>query len=137
MLLLYILLLGALALLTAYTRNFQRTLVALDDALDAPGGMTPPRAQGLRTAAVLVAWPVGLAVGMAFFAWWKAVVLVLLAFMVLVPLLGTLTPRPLADHYLGRIRADLERRLAVGDGDPTDLRRTLEVLDGLSRPRTG
>jgi hypothetical protein len=62
MLLFYLLLLGALALFTAYTRNFQRTLVELGNRVDesAAAGLIP-YGQRLRTVALLAGWPVALA----------------------------------------------------------------------------
>ena len=135
MLVLYILLLGALALFTAYTRNFQRTIVGLGRGLDtALAAAAAPRVQLLRTVAVLFAWPAAVGLGMLFVAWWKAVALVVGAFLVLVPVLGALTPRAMSAHYLRAIRADLERRLAAGDADAAQLRPLLEHLDRLTAP---
>jgi hypothetical protein len=135
MLLLYILLLGALALFTAYTRNFQRTIVGLGAGLDAGlAAALAPRVQLLRTLAVLFAWPAAIGLGMLFVAWWKAVALVVGAFLLLVPVLGALTPRAMSAHYVRAIRADLERRLAAGDADPAQLRPVLEHLDRLKGP---
>lgn len=135
MLALYLLLLGALAGLTAYTRNFQRTIVAIGEALDpVAGAAVAPRTQSLRTMALLLGWPVAVGLGMLFVAWWKAVALVVATFLVLVPVIGAFTPRPMSEHYLARIRADLERRLAAGQGvEP--LRRILAHLDQLTRAR--
>jgi hypothetical protein len=135
MLVLYILLLGALALFTAYTRNFQRTIVAIGTGLDsALAAAAAPRVQHLRTLAVLLAWPAAVGLGMLFVAWWKAVALVVGAFLVLVPVLGALTPSAMSAHYVRAIRADLERRLAQGGPDALQLRPLLEHLDRLSGP---
>lgn len=132
LLVLYVLLLGALAALTAYTRNFQRTLVALGDALGSAGGaLVMPREQWLRTAAVVLGWPAALGLGLLFIAWWKAVALVLAAFVLLVPLLGSFTPRASSRHYLDRIRADLARRIAAGGRDAGKLREIARRLDEL------
>jgi hypothetical protein len=134
MLALYLLLLGALALFTAYTRNFQRTLVALDAELDGGlGAGIAPRAQNWRTLAVLLGWPVVAGIAMLFVAWWKAVMLVVGAFLLLVPVLGALTPRAASAHYLGRIRADLERRQAAGGAEAEQLGRILRQLDRRQR----
>ena len=131
MLVLYVVLLGAIALFRAYTRNFQRTVVALAGALgSAHGPLLTPRIQLLRTFALLLVWPAALGLGMAFVAWWKAIALVVGAFLLLVPTLGALTPRAMSAHYLAAIRADLERRLAAGAADEAALR---EVLAGLDR----
>lgn len=132
LLLVYLLLLGALAFLTAYTRNFQRTLVALGGSLGGEAGaLATPREQGLRTAAIVAGWPLAFGIGLAFVAWWKVVALVLAAFVLLVPLLGTFTPRPSSRHYVDRIRADLARRIAGGGRDVEQLRRISERLDEL------
>jgi len=134
MLFLYLLLLGALALLTAYTRNFQRTLVAIDAELDPGAGLAlTPRRQWQRTIAVVAGWPIAFGLGVSFIAWWKAVALVIGAFLLLVPVLGAFTPRPMSAHYLERIRNDLERRMA-GDGREAErLRPVLERVLRLSR----
>lgn len=132
MLLLYILLLAGLALFTAYTRNFQRTVIEIADALDQSAAAVAPRAQGWRTAAMLVAWPLAIGVGMTFVAWWKAVALVVAAFL-MVPVLGALTPRPRSTHYLERIRTDLRARIARNAGDADELQRVLEAIDRLNR----
>ncbi|HSA82750.1 MAG TPA: hypothetical protein VLE23_18170 [Geminicoccaceae bacterium] len=135
MLALYILLLGALALLTAYTRNFQRTIVGVGTGLDpALAAAAAPRVQLLRTLSVLFAWPAAVGLGMLFVAWWKAVALVVGAFLLLVPALGALTPRAMSAHYVRAIRADLERRLAAGDADAAQLRPLLAHLDRLKGP---
>jgi hypothetical protein len=135
MLALYILLLGALALFTAYTRNFQRTIVALGAGLDGGlGASVAPRAQTWRTLAVLLAWPAAAGVALLFVSWWKAVTLVVGAFVLLVPVLGALTPRASSAHYVGRIRADLERRRASGGADAEQLGRILRHLDRLTGP---
>jgi len=135
MLVLYVLLLGALALFTAYTRNFQRAVVGIGARLDsALAAAAAPRVQHLRTLAMLLAWPAAVGLGMLFVAWWKAVALVVGAFLLLVPVLGALTPRAMSAHYVQAIRADLERRLARGGADATQLRPLLEHLDRLSGP---
>jgi hypothetical protein len=137
MLALYLLLLGALALFTAYTRNFQRTIVALGAELDRGlGASVAPQAQTWRTLAVLLAWPLAAGVALLFVTWWKAVALVVGAFLLLVPVLGALTPRAVSAHYLGRIRADLERRRAAGGADAERLGRILRHLDRLNDPRS-
>ena len=133
MLLLYLFLLGALALFTAYTRNFQRTLVELGSRIgeSASAGLMP---LGQRlTMALLAGWPVALGFGMLFVAWWKAVALAVGAFLILVPVLGALTPRPGSRHYLDRIRADLQARIAKGGGDVNELAQILARLDELSQ----
>lgn len=136
MLLLYALLLGGVAWLTAYTRNYQRTIVALVAQLDSPlGPLLAPRAQQLRTLALLLAWPAAAGIGMAFFAWWKTIALVVAAFLLLVPALGSLTPRAMSPHYRQAIRADLERRLATGRVDAAELRRILARLERLEATR--
>lgn len=133
MLILYLLLLAALAAFTAHTRSFQRTVVMLDEAVGSAAGVAiTPRAQGLATAMVLVLWPLALGLGLLFVAWWKAVALVVGAFVLLVPVLGSLTPRPMSEPHLRRIRADLARRIADGGPEAPHLRAVLERLDGLS-----
>jgi hypothetical protein len=135
MLILYLALLAALAAFTAYTRNFQRTVVTLGNQVDAT--LTTrliPRAQWLRTVAVLLGWAAALGLGAAFIAWWKAVALVVGAFIVLVPVIGSLTPRAMAPHYVAQIRADLQRRVAQGGADAPQLRRVLTHLDQLGAP---
>ena len=130
MLVLYLLLLGALALFTAYTRNFQRTLVALEGEVEAGAGAhLVPQAQRMRTIGLLAGWPIALGLGVLFVTWWKAVALVLGAFALLVPVLGVLTPRPRSDHYVARIRADLRRRVARGGRDAGQLSELLDRLD--------
>jgi hypothetical protein len=129
MLVLYLLLLGGVALFTAYTRNFQRTVVTLATELGGTQGpLVAPRRQLLRTLAVLLVWPAAVGVGIAFFAWWKAIALVVAAFLLLVPALGALTPRAMSAHYLAAIRADLEQRLAAGSTDAAELRQILARL---------
>lgn len=133
MLLLYLVLLGALALFTAYTRNFQRTIVELDSEVDASAsGRLMTRGQRLRTMALLAGWPLAIGFGMLFIAWWKAMALAVGAFLVLVPLLGSLTPRPASEHYVARIRDDLRHRIARGDRDADELRRLLERIDQIT-----
>ena len=132
MLLVFVGLLVALALFTAYTRNYQRTVVALGEQID-PTAITllTPRAQALRTVAVIVLWPLSFGFGMLFIAWWKAVALVVGAYVVLVPVMGTLTPRARAPHYLMSIRRDLARRAGAGDRRAGDLRALAARLDQL------
>ena len=135
MLVLYVLLLGALALFTAYTRNFQRTIVGLGAGLDSgQGAVLAPRVQLLRTLGMLLGWPAALGFGMLFIAWWKAAALVVGAFLLLVPVLGALTPRAMSAHYVQRLRADVARRVAAGAPDAERLRHLLQHLDGLSVP---
>jgi hypothetical protein len=130
MLVLYLLMLGALALFTAYTRNFQSTIVALSSQVDAGAGAhLVPGAQRLRTTGLLAGWPLAVGLGVLFITWWKAVALVLGAFLLLVPVLGILTPRPESDHYVARIRTDLQRRIARGGRDAGQLRELLDRLD--------
>lgn len=133
MLLSYLLLLGALALFTAYTRNFQRTIVDLGSKLDEmAAARLMPRGQRLRTMALLAGWPIAIGLGMLFVAWWKAMALVVAAFALLVPLLGAFTPRPGSQHYVARLRDDLRRRIGHGGRDITELRRVLERFDELT-----
>lgn len=138
MLLLYLALLGVLALLTAYTRNFQRTIVALASRVDRDQDATTavtPRNQWLRTIGVATSWPLAFALGLLFVAWWKAVALVVAAFLLLVPVLGSLTPRSMSAHYLERIEDDLRRRVALGGPQAQRLQRVLEQVEHLSTPR--
>lgn len=136
-LVLFLGLLVLLALLTAYTRNYQRTVVDLDQALGS-GGRIVPRLQVARTIAVAMAWPLGLVIGLMFIAWWKVVALVLASFVLLVPVMGSLTPRPSSRHFVARIRGDLWRRIARGDPDPAELDRLASELDRrLSEMRAG
>ena len=133
MLVVYLLLLGALALFTAYTRNFQSTIVALSNHVDAGAGAhLIPDAQRLRTIALLAGWLAAVGLGMLFVAWWKAMALVLGAFLLLVPALSALTPRPQSAHYVARIRADLRRRVARGGRDAAQLRELLDRLDQIT-----
>lgn len=132
LLFLYVILLGALALFTAYTRNFQRTIVAIGEQVGSPASASvAPRAQGRRTMALIVCWPLAFGIGLAFVAWWKAVALVVGAFLVLIPVLGAFTPRSFSRHYIERIRADLERRLAQGVSEEPQLREILHCVDRL------
>lgn len=132
MLLLYLLLLGVLAWFTAYTRNFQRTVVMLGSKVDAAAAARlMPQDQRLRTMAMLAGWPVALGAGLMFIAWWKVVALVVGAFLILVPVLGSLTPRSMSRHYVDRVRADLEHRISRGERHPEELRRILRHLDRL------
>jgi len=132
MLILYILLLGLLAALTAYTRNFQSTVIELGQQITVAGASLSPWHQSLRTVALVIAWPAAIGLGMLFVAWWKAVALVVGAFVLLVPVIGSFTPRPLSRHYRNSIRADLERRIARGGRDAAMLGATLERLDALN-----
>jgi hypothetical protein len=132
MLLLYILLLGMLAAFTAYTRNVQSTVIALGQQVPAAGPLVTPRWQSARTLALVVAWPAAIGLGMLFVAWWKAVALVVGAFVLLVPVIGSFTPRPMSRHYRNSIRADLERRIARGGREAAALGATLEQLDALN-----
>jgi hypothetical protein len=126
--------LGALALFTAYTRNFQSTIVALSSQVDAGADAhLVPDAQRLRTIGLLAGWPTAVGLGVLFVTWWKAVALVLGAFLLLVPVLGVLTPRPESDHYVASIRADLRRRIASGGRDAGQLRELLNRLDQITR----
>lgn len=136
MLLLYLVLLGAIALLTAYTRNFQRTIVDLGARVDqgAATAMTP-RVQWLRTFAVALSWPLAFGLGIMFIAWWKAVALVIGAFLVLVPALGSLTPRSMSAHYRERIRSDLRRRVSRGGPEAGRLRQVLERVEEVETGR--
>jgi hypothetical protein len=80
---------------------------------------------------VAASWPVAFGIGLLFIAWWKAVALVVGSFLLLVPVLGSLTPRSMSLHYLRRIRADLEHRIATGEGDREQLRGVRKRLDEL------
>jgi hypothetical protein len=138
MLLLYILLLGLLAALTAYTRHVQSTVITLEQQIQGGAGtIVTPRQQTIRTALLVLGWPAALGIGMLFIAWWKAAALVVGAFLLLVPAIGSFMPRPMSAHYLDRIRFDLGQRLAQGaresGRDVGRLRRVLEQLDALSR----
>lgn len=139
MLLLYILLLGLLAALTAYTRNFQGSLIKLGQQVVATGALPTPRWQTLRTIGLVLGWPAVLGLGMLFVAWWKVAALVAGAFLLLVPVIGSFLPRPMSAHYLDRIRSDLAQRVARGatDGgrDAVRLTRILQQLDALSSER--
>jgi len=133
----YVILLGALALFTAYTRNFQRTIVAIGERVGSPASASvAPRAQGRRTMALIACWPLAFGIGLIFVAWWKAVALVVGAFLVMVPVLGAFTPRAQSYHYVERIRADLERRLAQGVSDEPQLREVLHCVDHLGDEST-
>jgi hypothetical protein len=133
MLVVYLLLLGALALFTAYTRNFQSTIVALSSHFDETAGAhLTPDAQRLRTFGLLAGWPIAVALGVLFIAWWKAIALVLAAFLLLVPVFGTLAPRPESGHYVASIRADLRRRIARGGRDAGQLRELLDRLNQIT-----
>jgi hypothetical protein len=102
----------------------------MDDMADA---RLMPRGQRLRTAAVLAGWPLAVGIGMLFIAWWKAVGLVVGAFLILVPLLGALTPRPGSRHSVTRIQDDLRRRIARNGRDVEELRGILERFDQITR----
>lgn len=118
MLWLFLLALGGLAALTAYTRNFQRTVVALAERADEEAlGIVTPRWQWARTGLVVTLWPLAFLFGLAFIGWWKVVALVVGAFLLLVPLAGSFTPRPMAPHYLAMIRRHLLRH--AGSSRPT------------------
>lgn len=127
LLVLYLGLLALLALLTAYTRNYQRTIVELDQALQAAGRLVPPL-QVLRTILIVTLWPAAFILGVLFVAWWKAVVLVVGSFLLLTPVMGSFTPRPMSPHFLRRLRGDVERRIADGPGDPVELRRIADRI---------
>ncbi len=135
MLLLYILLLGALAAFTAYTRHVQSTVIGLGQQISGAGPLPTPRGQSLRTLALVAAWPAAIGIGMLFVAWWKAVALVVGAFLLLVPLTGSFMPRPMSAHYVDKIRSDLERRIARGGQGAAQLKNILEQLDALSSGR--
>jgi hypothetical protein len=133
MLLLYLLLLGMLAAFTAYTRHLQSTVK--QQIPGAAGRIATPRQQTLRILALVLGWPAALGLGMLFVAWWKAAALVAAAFLLLVPVLGSLMPRPMSAHHLDRIRADLERRVARGAGGARDagqLERILEQIEAIT-----
>ena len=137
MLLLYILLLGMLAAFTAYARHLQSTVITLEQQIPgAAGTVATPGQQTLHTLTLVLGWPAALGTGMLFIAWWKAAALVAGAFLLLVPVIGSLMPRPMSAHYLDRIRADLERRAAQGGGhDGAPLQRIIEGIDALSADR--
>ena len=136
MLLLYILLLGLLAAFTAYARHLQSTVITLEQQIPGAAGIVAtPRQQTLRTLGLVLGWPTALGIGMLFVAWWKAAALVAGAFLLLVPVIGSLMPRPMSAYYLDRIRSDLERRVARSVKDARDaaqLGRILAQLDTLS-----
>jgi ABC-type transport system involved in cytochrome bd biosynthesis fused ATPase/permease subunit len=127
-LVLYLGLLALLALLTAYTRNYQRTVVDLDQSLDAGGRLIPPM-QPIRTMLVAGLWPLALLIGLAFIAWWKAVVLVVGSFVLLTPVLGSFTPRPMSRHFLNRVEDHLRRRIAEHPAERADLERLARQLE--------
>jgi hypothetical protein len=137
MLLLYILLLGLLAALTAYARHLQSTVITLEQQIPgAAGTIATPRQQTLRTLSLVLGWPAALGIGMLFIAWWKAAALVAGAFLLLVPVIGSFMPRPMSAHYLDRIRSDLEQRVAQSAKDGRDapqLERILAQIDQLTR----
>jgi hypothetical protein len=140
MLLLYILLLGMLAAFTAYARHLQSTVITLEQQIPgAAGRIATPGQQTLRTLTLVLGWPAALGIGMLFIAWWKAAALVAGAFLLLVPVIGSLMPRPMSAYYLDRIRSDLEQRVAQGarDGsrDAPQLERILEQLEAISPRR--
>lgn len=124
---LYLGLLALIALLTAYTRNYQRTVVELDQELQADGRLVSPL-QVVRTLLIVILWPAAFVFGLLFVAWWKAVALVVGAFLVLTPVMGSFTPRPRSEHFLKRVRDDVERRIAEEPGDPVELRRLAQGL---------
>lgn len=120
---LYILAIALLALGTAYTRNFQRTLVALQERLGGEAALRlTPRGQWIRTGVVAAGWPVLIGLGLLVVAWWKAVALVVGGFVLLVPVLGSFTPRAMAPHYVEAIRRDLALRIGRGARDADQLR---------------
>jgi hypothetical protein len=138
MLLLYVLLLGALAAFTAYARHLQSTVITLEQRIPgASGRIATPGQQTLRTLTLVLGWPAALGIGMLFIAWWKAAALVAGAFLLLVPVIGSLMPRPMSAHYLEQIRSDLEQRVAQGardrGRDTQRLERILAQLDALGR----
>jgi len=55
------------------------------------------------------------------------------AFLLLVPVLGSFLPRPMSRHYVDRIRADLEHRVARGGPDAAQTRRVLAHFETLGR----
>jgi hypothetical protein len=129
MLLLYILLLGALAAFTAYARHLQSTVITLEQQIPgASGRIATPGQQTLRTLTLVLGWPAALGVGMLLIAWWKAAALVAGAFLLLVPVAGSLMPRPMSAHHLDRIRSDLERRVARSGKDGRDTERLRHIL---------
>lgn len=129
---LFILGIAVVALATAYTRNFQRTIVELQAQLgeSALAGLTP-RAQWARTALVATGWPVLMGAGLLFVAWWKAVAMVVGGLLLLVPLLGSFMPRAGAPHYIDAIQRDLARRIGGGAKDAGALRRLGAQLEAL------
>jgi hypothetical protein len=140
MLLLYILLLGMLAAFTAYARHLQSTVITLEQQIPGAGGrIATPGQQTFRTLTLVLGWPAALGIGMLFIAWWKAAALVAGAFLLLVPVIGSLMPRPMSAHYLDRIRSDLAQRAAQGardvGGDAPQLKRIIEQLDQRTRDR--
>jgi hypothetical protein len=121
---------------TAYARHLQSTVITLEQQIPgAAGRIATPGQQTLRTLTLVLGWPAALGIGMLFVAWWKAAALVAGAFLLLVPVIGSLMPRPMSAHYLDRIRADLEQRLSRGGHDAAPLRRIIERLDALSADR--
>lgn len=129
---LYIVAIVALALVTAYTRNFQRTIAGLQAKLgESSLTKLTPRAQWVRTALVAAGWPLLAGVGLIFVAWWKAVALIVGGFALLVPLLGSFTPRAMGHHYVEAIRRDLAQRIVTGGRDAEELRRLQAELDSL------
>jgi hypothetical protein len=119
---LYLGLLALLALFTAYTRNYQRTAVELDQSLGAGGRLIPP-AQTVRTMLVVGLWPLSLLLGLAFIAWWKAVGLVVGSYVLLTPVLGSFTPRPMSAHFLVGLQGYLDWRRAAAPEDRAELER--------------
>lgn len=130
LLVLYLALLVLLALFTAYTRNYQRTVVDLDQALDAGGRVVPPL-QVLRTVLIVVLWPAAFILGLLFVSWWKSVMLVVGSFVLLTPVMGSFTPRAMSPHFLKRVRDHVQRRLAEGRDDPAELRRIAGRLEAM------
>jgi hypothetical protein len=84
----------------------------------------------------VLGWPAVLGIGMLFVAWWKAAALVVGAFLLLVPAIGSLMPRPMSAPYVERIRSDLAQRVARCGRDgrraAPQLKRILEQLDAIS-----
>ena len=133
-LLLYLVLLGSIAVFTAYTRNYQRTVIEVDRALDAGGRLVPP-SQVVRTMIVASLWPAAFLIGLAFVAWWKAVAMVVGSYVLLTPLLGSFTPRPMSGHFLSRLRLHLGQRIDTALEDRAELERIDRDLARLiSRP---
>lgn len=134
----YLALVAALALATAYTRNYQATVSALAERVEpwARGEVTPPW-QSARTLAVALAWLLTIALGILFLQWWKVALLAGGGLLLLVPLFGSLTPRPLSAHYLDRLHADVEHRLARRRGDAAALQSVKRAIAAARMPPGG